>query len=68
VSEQPTKGRPGRRPSARCFFADQCPICHLCEDFTPIDDAGEDVLVKGVIERGRKEFCKEWFQYIKGWD
>lgn len=45
-----------------CVFKDMCEDNRPCRHFSPVDDnEGYDL---AIIEAGRKQFAKEWNQYL----
>lgn len=47
-----------------CYYGNVCPSAEVCEDFTPITDEAEYIVIGEIIERGREEFRAEWDTYI----
>lgn len=48
---------------SRCLYFDMCFETQACEYYTPLSEY-EDEYIEMMIENGRTEFRKEWFQYI----
>lgn len=46
----------------RCLYFDLCGTNKVCDDYTPLS---ENIDINYIIEAKRREFYKEWFQYIK---
>jgi hypothetical protein len=44
-----------------CLFVEQCSAERPCRYYSPIESDDDDEL----IEKGRKQFAKEWRAYIK---
>ena len=49
----------------KCLWHDICEPGEVCEHFANLD---ENEYIHGVIEKERREFSKEWFDYINQMD
>ena len=49
-----------------CLFVDICNGRDVCDGFYPADEDQSDIGF--IIEEGRKEYYREWFEYISGDD
>lgn len=51
-----------KKSCQNCLFTEQCPSHQPCRHYSPVvdDDDGDD-----LIERGRKQFAREWGSYLK---
>lgn len=48
-----------------CYYNDFCSDDEVCDNYAPVGDAAEDVLVDELIEQRREEFRKDFFRYIE---
>lgn len=48
-----------------CYYNDFCSDDEVCDNYAPIGDAAEDVLIDELIEQRREEFRKDFFRYIE---
>ena len=51
-----------KRTCQNCLFSDQCTSTHPCRYYSPAEEDSEDA--EPIIERGRKQFIREWESYI----
>lgn len=49
---------------SNCYFGDKCRSLYACEDYSPISEFADENVDK-IIEDERREFLKEWNQYIE---
>lgn len=49
-----------------CYFEEGCEEKTICEHYYPIYDEPSERKINRIIENGRKDFYKEWFDYIDG--
>ena len=48
---------------SNCYFGDKCRSSHVCDDYAPIEEIS-DLEVEIMVEEGRREFYREWLEYI----
>ena len=47
-----------------CYYGNVCPDSVVCDNFIPVTDEAEDIMLGEIIERGREEFHADWNTYI----
>ena len=51
-----------KKSCQNCLFTEQCPSNRPCRHYSPVVDDDDD---DDLIERGRKQFAREWGSYLK---
>lgn len=48
-----------------CYYGEVCYAREVCDDYFPVGEEAEDVVIEETIETGRSDFYSEWFRYIE---
>jgi len=52
-----------KRNCAACLFGDHCRSNSVCEHYSPVDEEMTDAELERYIEKGRKDYLREWWRY-----